>query len=93
MEAFRDQVVPEKKSCVRMEAEKVSITRSKLQITEEAVRKLCLIEWGSSEGHHEEQDAKGEDVGLLSLAWILTSVVEFGGHILASTHLLIGKYL
>jgi len=41
-----------------MEAEKVSITWSKLQIAEEAVRKLCLIKGRSSEGHHKEQNAE-----------------------------------
>ena len=73
-----------------MEAEKVSITRSKLQITEEAIRKLCLIKWWSSEGHHKEQNSKREDVSLLGLARILTGIVEFGGHIFSSPHLLIG---
>ena len=71
-----------------MELEEVNAVWSLLQESEVAVRHFCRVERGSTEGKHEGEDTKGEDVCCVCFAWEVSSCVDLWSHVDLSAHFL-----
>ena len=87
-EALRNLLVSEQLAGVRMEFEKIAVSRLDHQETKVWISVHGGEEWWRSECKYKEQDAEREDVSRLRLARHLSGLVDLGSHVDRRAHLL-----
>lgn len=70
-----------------MEFEELSVSRLKLEVLEVCIRWSSRMEWWCTKSQHEKQSSQRKYIGSLSNARHLSSVMNFRGHIVFSSHL------